>query len=95
MFIVKGGLNLDINLIITYLAVIIFIYILARVFSLPIKKIWKLIINSIIGALGLYIINLVGGLFDFHIGINIFTILFVGILGVPGTLFLVIMKLLF
>ena len=59
------------------------------------KNIFKLVINSIIGAVGLYIVNLVGGLFNFHIGINIFTVLFVGVLGVPGTLFLVIIKIFF
>lgn len=86
---------MDISLIITYLTAIIFIYILARVFSLPIRKLLKLIINSVVGAICLYIVNLIGGLFDFHIGINVFTILFVGVLGLPGTVFLVIVKLLF
>lgn len=83
------------NLILLYVTAIMFIYIFARVFSLPVKKILKLILNSIIGAAGLYIVNLIGGLFNFHIGINAFTILFVGILGVPGTIFLILIKLFF
>ena len=40
-------------------------------------------LNSCIGALMLYFINLVGGLFEFHIGINYITAIFTGILGVP------------
>lgn len=31
----------------------------------------------------LYFINLVGGFFEFHIGINYITAIFTGILGVP------------
>jgi len=41
------------------------------------RKLIKLIINSIIGILLLFIINKVGEAWNFHIGINIFTSLFV------------------
>lgn len=36
----------------------------------------------------LYFINLVGGLFEFHIGINYITAIFTGILGVPRSGFI-------
>jgi len=41
------------------------------------KKLIKLIINSIIGILLLFLINKVGSIWNFHIGINVFTALFV------------------
>ena len=41
------------------------------------KKLIKFIINSIIGVLLLLLINKIGVAWNFHIGINIFTILFV------------------
>ena len=85
---------MDTNLAIMYLAVIIFIYIFGRVFILPIKSILKLLLNSLIGAIGMYIVNLIGVLFEFHIGINIFTMLFVGVLGIPGTILMIIMTIL-
>lgn len=59
--------------IITYLACICFLFIFGRVFIVPITKLFKLIINSILGGLLIYIINLIGGGFGFHIGLNFFT----------------------
>lgn len=44
-------------------------------------------LNSCIGALMLYLINLIGGFFEFHIGINYITAIFTGILGVPRRYF--------
>ncbi len=63
---------MDYNMI-TYLACICFIFIFGRIFIVPIKKILKLVLNSIIGGVTIYIINLVGSAFGFHIGLNFFT----------------------
>ena len=41
------------------------------------RRILKFIINSIIGILLLFIINEAGATWNFHIGINLFTALFV------------------
>lgn len=84
---------MDTNLL-TYLACICFIFIFGRVFILPIKKILKLIINSILGGVVIFFINLIGANFGFHIGLNIFTSILVGILGLPGVVVLVITRLL-
>lgn len=40
----------------------------------------------------IYLINLIGGLFNFHIGLNYITAIFTGILGVPGVILLVVLK---
>ena len=79
--------------IITYLACICFLFIFGRIFIVPIKKILKLIINSVLGGITIFLINLIGGIWGFHIGLNFFTSLWVGILGVPGAIFLIILKL--
>lgn len=84
---------MDTNLL-TYLACICFLFIFGRVFILPIKKILKLIINSVLGGVTIFVINLVGASFGFHIGLNVFTSILVGILGLPGVVCLVIVKLL-
>lgn len=52
-----------------------------------------MVLNSCIGAIMIYIINLIGVLFQFHIGLNYITAIFTGILGVPGVILLVILKL--
>ena len=76
-----GGINLDINLIIIFLACIITIGILGKIFFFPLKKLLKLIFNSILGGLLIYIINIIGAAFNFYIGINIFTAIFVRNIG--------------
>ena len=80
--------------IITYLACICFLFIFGRVFIIPIKKILKLVLNSIIGGFLIYIINLIGANWGFHIGLNFFTSILIGILGLPGAACLIIIKLL-
>lgn len=82
------------NNIITYLACICFIFIFGRIFIVPIKKILKLVLNSVLGGLTIFIINLIGANFGFHIGLNIFTSILVGLLGLPGAVCLIIIKLL-
>lgn len=83
---------MDGNTIIIYLACICFLFIFGRLFILPIKTILKLILNSIIGGILIYIINLIGGAFNFHIGLNFVTTIFTGVLGIPGVVLLIIMK---
>lgn len=80
--------------IITYLACICFLFIFGKIFIVPIKKILKLVLNSIIGGIVIFLINLVGANFGFHIGLNFFTSILVGLLGLPGAVCLIIVKLL-
>ena len=84
---------MDIN-IITYLACICIIFIFGRIFIVPIKKTIKLVLNSILGGVVIFIINLIGANFGFHIGLNIFTSILVGLLGIPGVVCLIVVKLL-
>lgn len=80
--------------IITYLACICFIFIFGRIFIVPIKKVLKIVFNSILGGVAIYLINLIGVGFSFHIGLNFITSIVIGILGLPGAVCLVIIKLL-
>ena len=80
--------------IITYIACICFLFIFGRVFISPITKITKLIINSLLGGLLIFLINLIGANFGFHIGLNFLTSILVGLLGLPGAICIVIIKLL-
>ena len=83
---------MDQNVII-YLACICFIFLLGKIFIVPIKTVLKLAINSILGGILIYIINLIGGTFGFHIGLNLITSICIGILGIPGAILLVVLKL--
>ena len=85
---------LDYNSIIAFIACIFFIFIVGKIFILPLKTIIKFILNSVVGGIIIFIINLIGGFWNFHIGLNIFTSIIVGILGVPGTILVIMIKLL-
>ena len=59
--------------VITYLACICFIFLFGKLFIVPLKKILKILCNSILGGIVIYIINLIGASFNFHIGLNFLT----------------------
>ncbi len=83
----------EINSIIVFLGCIIFLFIIGKIFFIPLKSIFKLILNSVFGGLIIFVINFVGGMFSFHIGLNVLTSILVGILGIPGAILLIILKL--
>ena len=85
-------INMDINTIITFLACIIFLFIFGKIFIWPLKSVLKLVFNSILGGILIYVINLIGMNFGFHIGLNLLTAIIVGLLGVPGAALLIILK---
>ena len=58
----------------------------------PMKLILKLVINSVLGGVLIFLINLIGANFSFHIGLNVITSVLVGILGIPGAILLVTLK---
>lgn len=80
--------------IIPYIIGVVILFIFGKIFVLPLKSILKLIGNSILGAVLIYIINLIGNIFNFHIGLNFITILFVALLGIPGAVVLTLIRIL-
>ena len=75
--------------------VVIALYVLLKIIAAPIKLIIKLLLNALVGFLLLFLANLISGFFDFSIPINLITCLISGIFGIPGVIFLVVLKLLF
>ena len=49
------------------------LFVIGKIFIVPIKWILKLVFNSILGGLIIWIINLIGGTWGFRIGLNIYT----------------------
>ena len=84
---------MDFNSIIIYLGCIIFLFLIGKFFIIPLKIIMKIIGNSILGGILIFIVNLIGGMFNFHIGLNVVTAIVTGILGIPGVILLVLLKL--
>lgn len=79
---------LDGNSIIVYIACIIFLFLIGRFFIIPLKTIAKIIGNSILGGILIFVVNLIGEMFGFHIGLNVGTALITGILGIPRCYFI-------
>lgn len=83
---------MDTNIFISVVICIIFLLIFGKIFLLPIKKIFKVVLNTGLGALVIFVINTIGTSFGFHIGLNIINALIVGILGIPGAVLLILLK---
>lgn len=60
-----------------FISCICLIIIFGKILVFPIKLIFKLIFNSILGACIIYFINLIGQIWGFGIGINFFTTILV------------------
>ena len=75
------------------LGCIVVLWIVGKIFSVPLKALFKLIVNSVLGGLLIFIINLIGSAWGFHIGLNVVTAVLVGLLGIPGAILLIILKL--
>ena len=73
------------------LVALVVVLIAKFLFHLDLKKVIGLAVNAVIGLIVLWIINYTGLV---SIPINIITFLVVGILGVPGTVLLIILALL-
>lgn len=55
---------------------------------LPLRSILKIVGNSILGGILLFCINSIGGIWGFHIGLNVLTAVLVGLLGIPRCYFI-------
>ena len=73
---------MNINVLIIISCICMF-FVIGRIFIIPLKKILKLVFNSIIGGILIWLINLIGGICSFHIGLNFFTSIWVRSSGRP------------
>ena len=63
---------MDINSLII-ISCICMLFVIGKIFIVPIKWILKLDFNSVLGGILIWIINSIGGLCEFHIGLNFYT----------------------
>jgi inhibitor of the pro-sigma K processing machinery len=87
-----GGFG-EYNVIFAYVFGIILLYVVGRMFLMPIKLIFRLIYNALIGGAMLWALNFVGLHIGFSIAINPITALIAGFLGLPGVILLILFKL--
>lgn len=75
-----------------YVVGLIILLIALQLLAKPLEWTARVIGNSIAGGLGIWLINLVGGLFGLHLGLNPVSALVVGVLGIPGLVALGVMN---
>lgn len=78
--------------IIAYVAGVLFLYALGKMLLIPLRTVFNLIVNAVIGGGVLLLINLVGSYWGFVVGVNPITALIVGLLGVPGVLLIIALR---
>ena len=71
---------------------LVLLIIVIRVFFTPLRWLLKLAINTGLGYLGLFVLNWLGSMAGFTIGINLFNAVITGLFGVPGVIFLCLAK---
>ncbi len=75
-----------------YLIGLVTVLIMWRIFIKPLKWLFKLFFNSILGGLILASVNLVGGFAGISITIGPLSALLAGVLGLPGVLLVILLE---
>lgn len=84
----------DIGIVMAYSAGIMLIFMISWLFVKPLKFLGRLILNSLLGALFLIVFNYFGKSTGVYIGVNELTALTIGLLGIPGFVAILVLKLL-
>ena len=63
---------------------------LIRVFQAPLRLALKLLVNTLLGFLALWAVNLTAGVTGITLGLNLWNALVIGVLGLPGFVLLIL-----
>ena len=85
-------LDIDLNIILAIIFGLMVLYLLARLLTYPMRMVVKALASGAVGAVCLLIFNVLGGLVGLSVGVNVFTALTVGFLGLPGLITLLIIQ---
>lgn len=83
---------MDVPILIVGGIVLVAMFIFVNMLFRPVRAIFALTLNTILGWAGLYIFNFLISPLGFAIGINLVSATTVGILGLPGLILLIILK---
>lgn len=66
-----------------------------QLFSAPLRLALKVLLNTLLGFAALFLTNLAGGAAGLALGMNLLNALVIGVLGIPGLVLLVLLKVVF
>ena len=78
-----------------YIVGILLLFMFARFLTVPLKMVFRLIYNGLVGGVVLWLINLAGAYFGFLLPITVWSALLVGFFGLAGVAALVLYQLFF
>lgn len=78
------GLDIQPEVILYFVLGLALLYALGWLLLVPGKKILRLLVNSLLGAVLVVLVNWIGGNFGYSITVNPFVALLIGFLGMPG-----------
>lgn len=81
----------EMGVFLTFGGTLILIFLLGKALLIPLKMILRLLINSLVGAVLIIVINYIGMNFGIMIPINAVNSVTVGVLGVPGAIMLLLL----
>ena len=81
----------EMGVFLTFGGALILIFLLGKALLVPLKVIMRLLLNSVLGAVLIIVINFIGMNIGVMIPINVVNSLTVGILGVPGVIMLLLL----
>ena len=89
-----GSRNIMLETLIMFGIGILMVWVICKIFAWPLKILFKLVINAVMGAIVLLVINIIGSAVGFTLPITALTALLVGLLGVPGVVLIALWVLL-
>ena len=69
-----------------------FVIALIRVFRTPLRLALKLLCNTLLGFLALWVVRLTAGITGITLGLNLWNALVIGVLGLPGFILLLLVQ---
>ena len=79
---------MDVNTIIAFTLGLLLIFLVGRIMLVPLKWVFKLLTNALVGGIILCVINYFGMYINLHLPLNPITALTAGFLGIPGVVLL-------
>lgn len=83
---------MDYNVILAYAFGLLLVYVLIRLLFTPMRYALYVLYHGVVGGIILFLVNIVGGWFGFHMPVNPVSALCAGYLGAPGVVLLFLLQ---
>ena len=83
---------MDLSVIVIIAAIVLAVILVLRLLAKPIKFVFKMLINTVLGFILLWLINFFGGGIGIWLDMSLLNALIVGVLGIPGVLLLLAIR---